>query len=78
MDPATLHAFTLRMAGHGFSVSGTLMNHDLRYALEQLRCAHSMAVESLRRMAVELFGQVEPGPAVANAAARGRAPVPLR
>jgi hypothetical protein len=54
-----LEAFTVRMAGHGFSVSGTLMNHDRRYALEQLRYAHTMADAALRELAVELFRDFE-------------------
>ena len=55
---STLHAFTVRMASHGFSVSGTLMNHDCGYALDQLRQAHTLADESLRALAVELFGSM--------------------
>lgn len=56
---AALEAFTTRMAGHGFSVSGTLMNHDRRYALEQLQQAHTLADEPLREMAVGLFHHFE-------------------
>ncbi len=51
--------FSVRMAGHGFSVSGTMMNHDRGYALELLRHAHSLADDTLREMAVELFRYFE-------------------
>lgn len=54
-----LEAFKMRMAGHGFSVSGTLMNYDRSYALEQLRQAHTLADTRLRELAVELFGYFE-------------------
>ena len=54
-----LQAFTMRMAGHGFPVSRTLMNHDRLYALEQLRQAHTMADGTLRELAVELFRHFE-------------------
>ena len=56
---AALHAFTLRMAGHGFSVSNTLMNYDRTYALEQLRYAHTLADDVLRELAMELFRHFE-------------------
>jgi ABC-type phosphate transport system auxiliary subunit len=52
---SVLEAFAVRMAGHGFSVSGTMMKHDGNYALEQLRLAHSLADAPLRELAVELF-----------------------
>ena len=51
--------FTIRMAGHGFSVSGTMMNQDRGYALEQLGQAHTLADDRLREMAMELFRQFE-------------------
>jgi len=54
-----LHAFTVRMAGHGFSVSSTLMKYDRRYALEQLQLAHTLADTPLREMAMGLFRQFE-------------------
>lgn len=54
-----LEAFKMRMAGHGFSVSGTLMNYDRSYALEQLRQAHTLADNHLRELAVELFRHFE-------------------
>ena len=54
--PTTLQAFALRMAGHGFSVSRTMMSHDPGYALAQLRQAHTLADSKLRELAVELFG----------------------
>lgn len=58
--PATaLHAFTLRMAGHGFPVSNTLMNRDRSYALEQLQCAHTLADDGLRELAMQLFRHFE-------------------
>ena len=58
-SPSALQAFTVSMAGHGFSVSSTLMNHDRGYALEQLQAAHSLADAPLRQMAMELFRQYE-------------------
>jgi len=61
--------FTIRMAGHGFSVSGTMMNQDRGYALEQLRQAHTLADSGLRELAVELFRHFErqqSGVALAN------------
>jgi hypothetical protein len=54
-----LEAFSLRMAGHGLSVSGTMMNCDRRYALEQLGQAHALADSGLREMAMELFRYFE-------------------
>lgn len=57
--PAALHTFSVRMAGHGFSVSSTMMNHDRLYALEQLRHAHTLADDGLRELAVELFRHFE-------------------
>ena len=63
------------MAGHGFSVSSTLMNYDPVYALEQLQTAHSMADATLREMAMMLFGQFErrqPEPLVAPGARAGQ------
>lgn len=57
--PRTLEAFTARMAGHGFPVSRTMMNHDRGYALDQLRQAHTMADSGLRQLAVELFSHFE-------------------
>ncbi|HTH77336.1 MAG TPA: hypothetical protein VL593_00040 [Ramlibacter sp.] len=59
---AALEAFKMRMAGHGFSVSGTLMNYDRNYALEQLRQAHTLADNHLRELAVELFRHFEKQP----------------
>jgi hypothetical protein len=61
-SPASaLHAFTLRMAGHGFSVSSTLMQYDRVYALEQLQLAHTMADAKLREMSMALFAAFESG-----------------
>jgi hypothetical protein len=56
---SALQAFTMRMAGHGFSVSSTLMNYDRVYALEQLQMAHALADAPLREMAMELFRQFD-------------------
>ncbi|HEY8049124.1 MAG TPA: hypothetical protein VIE63_08115 [Ramlibacter sp.] len=56
---STLQAFTMKMAGHGFSVSGLMMNRDRRYALDQLQQAHTMADAGLRALAVELFRRFE-------------------
>ena len=57
--PRTLEAFTMKMAGHGFSVSGLRMNRDRRYALDQLQQAHTLADAGLRALAVELFRHFE-------------------
>ena len=54
-----LRDFSLRMASHGFPVSGTMMTYDTGYALEQLRCAHAMADTGLRVLAMELFRHLE-------------------
>ena len=78
MDPAVLRAFTLRMASHGFPVSGTMMVHDGGYALDQLRCAHTLADEALRRLAMELFRQFERHPAPPTGASLLRAPALLQ
>jgi len=56
---SALQDFTVSMAGHGFSVSSTLMNYDRAYALEQLQVAHALADAPLREMAVKLFRQFE-------------------
>jgi hypothetical protein len=62
-SPASaLHAFTLRMAGHGFSVSSTLMKYDRVYALEQLQFAHTLADDGLREMSISLFAAFERRP----------------
>lgn len=53
--PELLRAFSHRMASHGMSVSQTMMLGDRKYALQQLAHAHSMADDTLRSMAVELF-----------------------
>jgi hypothetical protein len=57
--PSAIQDFSVRMAGHGFSVSGSMMNHHRSYALEQRRHAHSLADDKLREMAVELFRSFE-------------------
>jgi hypothetical protein len=56
---SALSAFTMRMAGHGFSVSSTLMKYDRVYALDQLQLAHTLADDTLREMAMALFRQFE-------------------
>ena len=67
-SPASaLHEFTLRMAGHGFSVSSTLMQYDRAYALEQLQLAHTMADARLREMSMALFAASERRPPAPNA-----------
>jgi hypothetical protein len=52
---ALLANFCLRMSSQGMCVSRALMVCDRRYALEQISHAHSMADDTLRAMAVELF-----------------------
>jgi len=54
-----LQAFTLRMAAHGLCVSASMMLGDRRYALEQLRYAHTMADDDLRSLAMALFRHFE-------------------
>jgi len=56
---STVQAFAMRMAGHGFPVSRTLMHYDRGYAIEQLRQAHTLADAKLRALAVELFGHFQ-------------------
>ena len=67
MEPSTaklpvmaLRDFTLRMAQHGFPVSSTLMLYEPSYALDQLRCAHTLADADLRVLAMHLFRHLEP------------------
>lgn len=57
--PELLEAFTLRMSRHGMCVSRALMMCDRRYALQQLKDAHSLADDTLRLMAVQLFRHFE-------------------
>ena len=57
--PDALQTFSLRMAGHGLSVSSSMMRHDRRYALEQLRLAHTLADDGLRELAMALFRAFE-------------------
>jgi hypothetical protein len=57
--PRIIQDFAVRMAGHGFSVSGTMMHHDRGYALEQLQHAHTLADDHLRELAMELFRHFE-------------------
>lgn len=51
--------FSLRMADHGLSVSSTMMRNDARYALEQVRHAHSLRDESLRDLAEAVVREVQ-------------------
>lgn len=51
--------FSLRMANHGLSVSSTMMRHDPRYALEQVRHAHSLPDDGLRHLAEAVAREVE-------------------
>ena len=54
-----LEAFCLRMSSQGMCVSRALMMCDRRYALQQLVHAHSLADDTLRLMAVQLFRRYE-------------------
>ncbi|WP_439115181.1 hypothetical protein [Hydrogenophaga sp.] len=54
-----LEQFTQRMSGHGLCVSRALMVCDRRYALHQLVHAHSLADDTLRLVAVQLFRRYE-------------------
>ena len=54
-----LEAFSLRMAGHGMSISRPLMLCDKRYALEQLVHGQAMGDERLREMSMQLFRYFE-------------------
>jgi hypothetical protein len=78
MNPTILHAFTLRMASHGFPVSRTMMVQDGGYALDQLRCAHTLADDVLRRLAMELFRQFERTLSQPTGASLVRAPALLQ
>jgi len=50
-----LGTFTLMMAGHGRSVSASMMLGDREYAMWQLARAHTMSDDPLRAIAVRLF-----------------------
>ena len=54
-----LEAFSLRMAGHGMSISRPLMLCDKRYALQQLVHGQSMGDETLRLLSAQLFRHFE-------------------
>ena len=54
-----LDAFSLRMAGHGMSISRPLMLCDKQYALQQLVHGQSMGDESLRLLSAQLFRHFE-------------------
>ena len=51
-----MHAFTLQMAAHGHCVNADMMLGDHGYAVERLTLAHSSGDDSLRELAVRLFG----------------------
>ncbi|MDQ7744237.1 hypothetical protein [Hydrogenophaga pseudoflava] len=50
-----LEAFSLRMAGHGMSISRPLMLSDKCYALQQLVHGQNLDDETLRLLSVQLF-----------------------
>ncbi|MGM9427181.1 hypothetical protein [Hydrogenophaga sp. MI9] len=54
-----LDAFSLRMAGHGMSISRPLMLCDKCYALRQLVDAQTLGDETLRLLSVQLFRHFE-------------------
>lgn len=54
-----LQAFVLRMAQDGLCISRTFMLFDRRYALDQLRLAHTSADDALRALAMRLFTRFE-------------------
>jgi len=54
-----VRSFSLKMAMHGFSVSGPLMLQDAQYAFDQLDHARGMADGELRSLAGELCGIFE-------------------
>ena len=54
-----LEAFSLRMAGHGMSISRPLMLCDKPYALQQLAHGQTMGDETLRLLSVQLFRHFE-------------------
>lgn len=54
-----LLSFSLRMAGHGMSVSRTLMLCDRRYAMQQLMFAHSLPDTRLQKLAAQLLFHLE-------------------
>lgn len=57
--PELLEAFSLRMAGHGMSISRPLMLCDKCYALRQLVDAQTLGDETLRLLSVQLFRHFE-------------------
>jgi hypothetical protein len=54
-----LEAFSLRMAGHGMSISRPLMLCDKQYALQQLVHGQTMGDETLRLLSAQLFRHFE-------------------
>jgi hypothetical protein len=54
-----LESFSLRMAGHGMSISRPLMLSDKCYALRQLADGQTMGDETLRLLSVQMFRHFE-------------------
>lgn len=54
-----LDAFSLRMAGHGMSISRPLMLSDKCYALQQLVHGQTLGDDTLRLMSIQLFRHFE-------------------
>ena len=54
-----LLSFSLRMAGHGMSISRPLMVCDRRYAMQQIMFAHSLPDARLQKLAVHLLRHLE-------------------
>lgn len=54
-----LRDFTVRMAGHGLTVSSRMMAGNRRYAVEQLACAHALGDPILSELALALFRHFE-------------------
>ncbi len=54
-----LEDFSLRMAGHGLSISRPLMLSDRCYALQQLVSAQTLGDETLRTLSTQLFRHFE-------------------
>jgi hypothetical protein len=55
----SLYSFVMRMAFHGRSVSGSLMQSDRLYALRQLAEAHAMDDADLQDLSLALFRHFE-------------------
>lgn len=65
-----LGAFTLLMAGHGRSVSASMMLGDRGYAMWQLARAHTLGDRELRSVAARLFAYFDDASAPAPAGLR--------